>query len=102
VQLLPTTISHTIRQFQDPKDTFICQGMFRVYGGLVAKSILLWWIPKAQGECQNIADLGDGGEIAGVFRSSTGKLVESSFARNWIQASGFAVGPIHLRFGDDP
>ena len=26
----------------------------------------------------------DGGEIAGVFRSSTGKLVESSFARNWI------------------
>lgn len=29
------------RQFQDPKDTFICQGMFRVYGGIVAKSILL-------------------------------------------------------------
>lgn len=31
------------RQFQDPKDTFICQGMFRVYGGIVAKSILLIW-----------------------------------------------------------
>lgn len=26
----------------------------------------------------------DGWEIAGVFRSSTGKLVESSFAWNWI------------------
>ena len=31
------------RQFQDPKDTFICQGMFCVYGGIVAKSILLIW-----------------------------------------------------------